>query len=249
MKKYLPILAPGMDVDAGAAVGPFGHHAGNQRDFQPVQQMGQAIDGDGLQPRIAEDHLVQRVAGRIAVVGRLHVHGQQLADRGDLLQEGDRLGLARDSKSALCWGPQIEFLAGVVPQGAGDLLGELIVQAVDQFAYVVGDVAQVQPVAPPVAGKDDVFQAFQDLDDHVVAGQGAMAQVGDRVQFRIGLNDPVGKFRHGLVRADVSRHVAGISKTGKLTPVEKQVGDRPIFVPRKRDCPLPEWESYSSVAP
>ena len=144
--------------------------------------MRQAIDGDGLQARIAEDHFVQRLAGRVAVVGRLHVGGQQLADRRELLQEGDGLGLAEGLEVGLLLRSAGELLARLVPQGPRDLLGQLIVQAVDQVAHVVGDVAQVQPVAPPVAGKNDVFQAFQDLDDRFVAGQRAMAQMRDRAQ-------------------------------------------------------------------
>ncbi len=60
-----------------------------------VQDMGQAVDRDRLQAGIAEDHLVQRLAGRIAVVGRLHVQGQHLAQVGQLLEEGHRLGLAQ----------------------------------------------------------------------------------------------------------------------------------------------------------
>ena len=170
------------------------------------EQVRQAIDGDGLQARIAEDHFVQRLAGRVAVVGRADVGGQQRADRRDLLQEGHRLGLAEGLEVGLLLRPAGERLARLVPQGPGDLLRQLIVQAVDQVAHVVGDVAQVQPVAPPVAGKDDVFQALQDLDDRFVAGQRAMPEMGDRAQFRVGLDNPVGQFGQGLFDANVGRH-------------------------------------------
>ena len=125
---------------------------------------------------------------------------------GNLLQEGDRLGLAEGLEVGLLLRPAGERLARLVTQGPGDLLGELIVQAVDQVAHVVGDVAQVQPVAPPVAGKDDVLQAFQDLDDRFIVGQRAMAEMRDRAQLRVGLNNAVGQFGQGLFDANVGRH-------------------------------------------
>ncbi len=128
------------------------------------------------------------------------------ADRRDLFQEGNGLGLAEGLEVGPLLRPAGELLAGLVAQGPGDLLGELIVQAVDQIAHVVGDVAQVQPVAPPVAGKDDVFQAFQDLHDRFVVGQRAMPQMGDRAQLRVGLNNAVGQIGQGLFDANVGRH-------------------------------------------
>ena len=45
-----------------------------------------------------------------------------------------------------------------VAQGAGDLLRQLVVEAVDQVADVVLDVADVQVLPPPVAGVENVQQ-------------------------------------------------------------------------------------------
>ena len=59
-----------------------------------VQHVGEPIDGDRLQARIAEDDFVERLAGRVAVVGGLHVGGQHAAQLGQLLEEQHRLGLA-----------------------------------------------------------------------------------------------------------------------------------------------------------
>ena len=84
----------GVDVDAGAAVRPLAHHSRDQRNVQLVQEMGEPVDGDGLQAGIAEDHLVQRLAGGVAVVGRLHIHRQNLAQVGQLFEKLHRLRLA-----------------------------------------------------------------------------------------------------------------------------------------------------------
>ena len=148
---------------------------------------------------------------------------------GICLQEGHRLGLAEGLEVGLLLRPAGEVLARLVTQGPGDLLGKLIVQAVDQIAHVVGDVAQVQPVAPPVAGKDDVFQAFQDLDDRFVAGQRAMAQMGDRAQLRVGLDNFVGQFGQGLFDANVGRHgmIPEVIRVGYVSLAWQGQGWRP----------------------
>ena len=63
----------GMDVDAGAAVGPLGHHAREERDILAVEQMGDALDGDGLQTGIGEDDLLETARGGIARIGGLDI--------------------------------------------------------------------------------------------------------------------------------------------------------------------------------
>ena len=74
-------------------------------------------------------------------------------------------------------------------EGAGDLLGQAVVQAVDQVADVVGDVAQVQVLPAAVAGVEDLPEVGQDLDDLPVARQRRVAQVMDRAAFLVGLDD------------------------------------------------------------
>src|SRR5205823_2409726 len=67
--------------------------------------------------------------------------------------------------------------AKFVTQRPGDLLRELVVQAVDQVADVILDVADVQVLAAPVAGVEDVHDVGQDLDDDLTARQGTVAEV------------------------------------------------------------------------
>ena len=64
--------------------------------------------------------------------------------------------------------------AVVVPERPGELLREPVVQAVDQIAHVIDDVAEVQILPLPVAGIDDLLEIVGDLDDGVGAGERAM---------------------------------------------------------------------------
>ena len=67
---------------------------GDQRHLQAVQQMGQTMDRDGLEAWIAEDHLVERADGGIAVVGGLHIGGEHPPQIGNAFQELHRFRLA-----------------------------------------------------------------------------------------------------------------------------------------------------------
>ena len=81
----------------------------------------------------------------------------------------------------------------VVPEGPGDLLGELVVQAVDQVADVVLDVADVQVLPAAVAGVEDLAEVVEDLDDLAIARQRRVAEVVDPAAFLVGLDDPLGQ--------------------------------------------------------
>ena len=70
---------PRVDVDSRLAVGPFGHHARQDRDVQFVHHVGQPVDGHGVESRVAEDHLLLAVGGGVAAVvhfGVLHQPGE-----------------------------------------------------------------------------------------------------------------------------------------------------------------------------
>ncbi len=53
-----------------------------------VQLVGEAVGGDGQQAGIGEQDLREGQRGRIAVVGGLHIGDEQLAHRGQRVQEG-----------------------------------------------------------------------------------------------------------------------------------------------------------------
>ena len=56
-------------------------------------------------------------------------------------------------------------------QCPGDLLGEFVVEAVDQVADMVGDVARMQLLSSLVAGVDDLHQVLCDSHHRVVVWQ------------------------------------------------------------------------------
>src|SRR5262249_39536870 len=87
----------------------------------------------------------------------------------------------------------------------GDLLGQAIVQAVDQVADVIGDVADVQVLPTAVAGVEDLPEIGQDVDDLAVTGERRMAQVVDRAAVLVGLADPACDRRQPLVGNDLGR--------------------------------------------
>ena len=159
----------------------------DQRHPELTKLVRHAIDGDRRDAGVAKDDLVRALGGWVAVEGGLHILGKSVPQRGECLQEAnhDRLGL----------GIQIGFAvarAAVVAERAGDLLSEPGVQAVDQVADMIGDVAKMQVLATSVAGVKDLPQVGQDVHDFAVAGQRRMAQVVDCAAFLIGLDDLLG---------------------------------------------------------
>ena len=91
-------------------------------------------------------------------------------------------------------------------QGAGDLLDQLVVQAIDQVADVVLDVADVQVLPPPVAGIEDVQQIAEDLDDGLAAGQRLVAEVAGAAALGVGGDNAFGDFRQRFFQSDVGGH-------------------------------------------
>ncbi len=87
MKKCEPICAPGMDVDAGAAVRPLGHHARDERNALAIQHVRDPLDRDGLQSGIGEDDFIGALRRGIAFVGGLDVGLQKFSHRGQAAEE------------------------------------------------------------------------------------------------------------------------------------------------------------------
>jgi hypothetical protein len=204
-EEMVPDGGAGVDIDPRLAVDPFGQHPRDQGNTQFVHDVRDAVDRDRFQSRIAEDHFIQTAARGVAVEGRLHVQGQDLPQVGKLLQHrnGDPLALGLEINVFDRVGP----LPGcLVAQRAGKLRGQLVVQAVDQVADVIGNVSQVQPLAPPIAGIHDLLEVFGRFDHHLVIGQRKMAQVVDGTRFRIGAHQPVGQVRKLLFQAEVGGH-------------------------------------------
>ena len=76
--------------------------------------------------------------------------------------------------------PALAAGLAVVAKSAGDLLGQAVVQGIDQAADVLADVGTIQVLPPAVAGIEDLPQISQDFDEFAIAGQGAVAEMMDR---------------------------------------------------------------------
>ena len=186
MKNRRPIVAPGWMSMPVLPCGVLGHHPRDQRDAQAVELVSHAIDGDGRHARVAEDDLVQALGGRVAVVGRLHVLGEDhAAARGSSRGSGATMLLGLRPRNR----PRGRAALQSCRKARAICCGQAVVQAVDQVADVVGDVAEVQVLAATVAGIEDLPQIGQDVDDLPVARQRRMAQVVDRAAFLVGLDD------------------------------------------------------------
>ena len=60
---------------------------------------------------------------------------------------------------------------------------------------MIGHIAQVQPLAAAVARIDDLLQFLAALDNGIVAGQRAVAEMIDRADLFVGLDNPLGQAR------------------------------------------------------
>ena len=139
-----------------------------------TQLVGQAVNRDRFQAGIAENDLVMALGRRVAEERRFHV---QFEHRADVRQPAHQL-------DGLLLGQGLEVrhrlrIVAFVPQGPGDLLGQLVVQPVDQVADVIFDVADMQILPAHVAGVEDIHQIGEDVDNGFPAGQRLMAEVID----------------------------------------------------------------------
>ncbi len=206
-EEVLADLGTGMNVDARFFMRPFGHHAGDERNAQHTEFVSQSIDGHGVQAGIAEDHFIDTLAGRIAVISRLHVGGQHTAQIGNPLEkrDGNRLPFGFVIVAARRAGVQATD-AGLVLERPADLHGQLIVQAVDQVSGVIGHIAAVQPHSAPIPGIEDFLQVFQDFDHRFVLRQWAMAQVIDAADFAVGGDDSVRQIGQLFFESEIGGH-------------------------------------------
>ena len=79
-------------------------------------------------------------------------------------------------------------------------------QAVDQVADVVADVAEVQAFAAAVAGVEDFLELVRGGDDLVVVRQRAVAEVVDLAHVVVGVDDPLGEFGELVFESEVGGH-------------------------------------------
>ena len=164
--------------------------------------MSDPEDGDGGNPRVAEEDLVEVPRRRVAVERSAGVEGQGRPEGGQGFKKLDRLELG----VPLGVGFEVAGLAAVVLEGAGDLDRQPVVEPVDQVADVVADISHVQILAPAVTGVEDLAEVLEDLDDLAVARQGLMAEVVDPAAFLVRLDQPLGERRERFFQRHVGCH-------------------------------------------
>lgn len=87
-----------MNINAGAAVGPFGHDTGEKGNSRTIEAVGGTLDGDGLDRGIGENDFLQAGRGGVAFVGGFEIALEQFAEGGQVGEEfrckveGTRLG-------------------------------------------------------------------------------------------------------------------------------------------------------------
>src|SRR5206468_3106024 len=92
-EERLADLGAGVYVDAGVRVRVLRHDARQHGHALAVELVRDAVGGDGLDRRVAEDDLFDAVSGGIALEGGDYVLGEERADCGHLAQERERHGL------------------------------------------------------------------------------------------------------------------------------------------------------------
>ena len=201
MKKPGPMVAPGwmsMPVFAWASSVII---RGMNGTPSAVQFVGDAVDGDRLEAGIAEDDLVVAARRGVAAEGGLHVVFERLAHVRQAAQQLDRLRLG-DLLAIDVRG----FLAQLVAQRAGDLLGQLVVQGIDEAADVVADVPDVQVLPLAVAGVEHLEEVGDDVGDRVAVRQRFVREVVQPAALGVRLDQLVGDRRQLLLESDVRGH-------------------------------------------
>ena len=97
-------------------------------------------------------------------------------------------------------------IVAFMPQGPGDLLRELVVQAVDEVANVVLDIADVQVLPAHVARIENVHEIGEDVDDRFTTGQRLVAQVVDVPALGVRRHQSFGDLGQTFLQSNVRRH-------------------------------------------
>ena len=146
----------GMDVDTGDGMGVLRHDPRQHRNAQIVQNVGQPVNGDGEQTRIAENDLIHAVGCRVAGIKGLHIGLGYGTDLGDIPEEGqaDFLGLFGSC-----------LLRHLGPQHNGNLLVQIVHHVLDEHGQVVPGVIDPVGLVPGRAGVDDPHQLADHIND------------------------------------------------------------------------------------
>jgi len=88
-------------------------------------------------------------------------------------------------------------------------------QFIYQISHVIEHVTAMQTFSATKAREENFSQILNGRDDHIVIRQWAVAQVVDRTDFVIRLNDALSKTGQLLFQAEIGCHVAELLRLGR----------------------------------
>ena len=92
-KEVLPDSCTGMNIDTGFLMSPFCHHSRKEGHIQFEEFVGDTINGDRHDARVAEHDFIGCMACRVAIKSGFHVFGEHEADLRDPFEQFDCHGL------------------------------------------------------------------------------------------------------------------------------------------------------------
>jgi hypothetical protein len=113
----------GVDIDTGEGVGVFTPYTWQERNFGGVEGVSQAVDADGIDPGVTEDHLHGGGGGGVAFISGLNITAQSEADlRERFEQSGDDSGGLIVAVVAI-----VTLIEGaLISEGTLDLVAQLV---------------------------------------------------------------------------------------------------------------------------
>jgi len=149
----------GMQIDAGAAVRPFGHHPGEKGNIRFVENMGHAKDSDRLDAGISKHDLLLARRGGIALKGSLDVGLDQATDIGQFPEKFERDAL------------RVRARDGMHLQALRDLSRQPLLQAAELQCRLMRQVLHRNLVLGNKAGENDVEQILGQRGHGIFRGQ------------------------------------------------------------------------------
>jgi hypothetical protein len=94
-KEIVTDLGAWMNIDPGSAMGPLGHNPREQWQLHQVKGVGDALNSDRLDTRIANDYFLVALTCRIALICRFYIGTQKQTNLGNASNQikGDGFGL------------------------------------------------------------------------------------------------------------------------------------------------------------
>ena len=195
-KKVGADFCPGVQVDAGATVRPLTHDAWDQCDVLLVKFVCHALDCDGLDERVGDDHLLVADCGGVAGVGRLDVGLEQFADGREGAQK-----FQREFAGQLPWAVCRFSTGRFVLDALGDFVLESAADAVHQHRDLDFQLGGLDRFLVKETGQQQPQQVGGDRGDGKLRRQIAAVQMVDAAHLGVGGDQVVGQlgdaFAHG----------------------------------------------------